>query len=799
MSLSNKNYGSKAKNLLILKNKFLVPNFFIINSGEILQILINLSISKTEIKNAFVEDDELRVILQNKIKNSKRILDFSKLKNFNEKIIIRSASLAEDGATYSFAGIYESKISPNNPNDFSKNFFEVLSCAFSKRVYYYSNQIGLKNFPDISIIIQNYIPSDYGGVTFSSTIYKNKKGMLINVAKGSANKAVLGQEVQQVFLEKGKKEFKTNIPKKIIKNVHEQCTKIENLFNSPQDIEWCYANNSLYILQSRPITKEINKEINVWDNSNIAESYSGIVLPLTCSFAQMIYAQVYRDLARTSNIDQRKINEHSEILDNLLGFFYGKFYYNILNWYKMLTLFPGYDRNKRNLDIMISAKNRAKLDERYKKNVTLFDKIKYYPYIFVRILRFEKDIQYFKDYVNSYLNRKREIKLENLSLSKLWNEFEDYEEKLLKKWSITVDNDFLAMTWFGVYKKLAKNYGLKENEVIKQIASMKSVVSANQVHHLKQLSTFIFKNIELQKYAKEKQWKKCFEEINKNVKYKKKIDEYLAIYGGRFANELKLEAKDLDTDPYYVAQVLYSYKDMQFKQKQDNNKLKLSKLKQKILFYFADKSKHYLRNREELRLLRSRAFSYTRKLFLNIGEKLKQKKLISDARDIFYLKINEIEKVVKKNKINLKQIIKNRKKEYDSYKNIELEDVLLTIGENKPKPKSKQKYNVESKIQGTACSSGIVNGKITVLDKFQLPENKYDILVVKHTDPGWTPLFGLCNGLIVEHGGLLSHAAIISRELNLPCIIGVKNATKIFKTNQKIKLNANTGIIEILK
>ncbi|MDP6642178.1 MAG: PEP-utilizing enzyme, partial [Candidatus Nanoarchaeia archaeon] len=64
-------------------------------------------------------------------------------------------------------------------------------------------------------------------------------------------------------------------------------------------------------------------------------------------------------------------------------------------------------------------------------------------------------------------------------------------------------------------------------------------------------------------------------------------------------------------------------------------------------------------------------------------------------------------------------------------------------------------------------------------------------------DPGWTPLFGLCEGIIVEHGGLLSHAAIISRELNLPCIIGLKNATKNLKDGQTITLNGFTGEVTI--
>ena len=83
------------------------------------------------------------------------------------------------------------------------------------------------------------------------------------------------------------------------------------------------------------------------------------------------------------------------------------------------------------------------------------------------------------------------------------------------------------------------------------------------------------------------------------------------------------------------------------------------------------------------------------------------------------------------------------------------------------------------------------------MHEFKLPKKPLEIVVVKHTDPGWTPLFGICKGLIVENGGLLSHAAIISRELNLPCIIGVENATKLLKDGQQISMDGSTGKINI--
>ena len=67
------------------------------------------------------------------------------------------------------------------------------------------------------------------------------------------------------------------------------------------------------------------------------------------------------------------------------------------------------------------------------------------------------------------------------------------------------------------------------------------------------------------------------------------------------------------------------------------------------------------------------------------------------------------------------------------------------------------------------------------------------------TDPGWVFLLAIAKGVISEKGSILSHTAIISREIKIPSIVGVEDATTIIKTGDYIKMDANTGKIEILK
>ncbi len=219
------------------------------------------------------------------------------------------------------------------------------------------------------------------------------------------------------------------------------------------------------------------------------------------------------------------------------------------------------------------------------------------------------------------------------------------------------------------------------------------------------------------------------------------------------------------------------------------------------LNYLINKIRYYTKRREELRLLRAQSFSVARKLFKEIGHKLKEKSILNYWQDIFYMEIDEIKRQIEGSitTTNIKEIIKLRKKQYQDFKKIELEDVFITEGD----PYSYlpthiiKKYN-RNVLKGQGCSKGIIKGKVKVLSHFYIPEKEdFEIIVTKNTDPGWTPIFGLCKGLIVENGGMLSHAAIISREINLPCVIGIKNATSILRDGQIVTINGFTGEVII--
>ena len=70
-----------------------------------------------------------------------------------------------------------------------------------------------------------------------------------------------------------------------------------------------------------------------------------------------------------------------------------------------------------------------------------------------------------------------------------------------------------------------------------------------------------------------------------------------------------------------------------------------------------------------------------------------------------------------------------------------------------------------------------------------------NILVALRTDPGWAPLFPVCKGVLVERGSILSHAAIVTRELGIPCIVGIAGLTERLRDGDSIEMDPAAGTV----
>lgn len=750
--------GIKSTNLIKLKEaKFAVPVFISVSTG------LSIEQFNLEITNSCLSNYKL--------------------------FAVRSSSDIEDNESESKAGYFYSAVAVKKESLFQEYEKVVESIGIGKG----------------KVIIQRFIVGERSGVLFSDN---GNNQIIINSNFGLCKTVVEGEICDEFIVSKNANIIEKFIPKQKeflkytekglsysssslsslnalqIKKLTKAAKRIEALFGQKQDIEWTFYRKKLYILQARPITRnlpEIKQKI-YFDSANIAESYSGIILPLTLSFATKIYKVVYENLIHYSGVSRKKIKKHPEVFNNMLGWFYGRLYYNMNNWYKMTSFIPGYKRNKENLENMISSNIRKEINTDILPNIWL--KTTYPIILIAKLTFFKRQQKRFQNRVKNYIIEFRKEQLSDKSYESCKQKYFNIENELLSKWHIPVENDFMVMTFFGILNKK-----LNENQLNThlQFESKTGV----QIKELLKLKNELFKIDEIKNSIINYDADLFKEQLSSYPKLQILFDKYFIEFGGRFANELKLESTDIEDDIGKLFKLFNLYNNYSTTEKDyavAKNDLGL------FANYTIRKFKKHASKREELRLLRSNCFSLIRKIFNQIGKIYTEENRMQIADDIFYLTVEEVFEHLD----DYKTKIEIRKKEYEEFKTVNPPVYFSAYPDEKPDVENPEKI-ITGKLQGRACSAGTIKGKVKVFKEYSFPENiDFDIIVAKHTDPGWTTLLGLCKGLIVEHGGILSHAAIVSRELGIPTVIGLENATQVLKDKQWIELNGDTGEIRIL-
>jgi pyruvate,water dikinase len=192
----------------------------------------------------------------------------------------------------------------------------------------------------------------------------------------------------------------------------------------------------------------------------------------------------------------------------------------------------------------------------------------------------------------------------------------------------------------------------------------------------------------------------------------------------------------------------------------------------------------------------SRDFVYKQAL-MDEAERLVRARVLGETEDIFYLRFDELQDVVRTNVADA-DLIRERKDAFRSYRSLVPPRVLTSDGEAINGAYHRGDVPTGALV-GLAVSAGTVEGRARVIfDMAKAELEPGDILVTAYTDPGWTPLFVAIKGLVTEVGGLMTHGAVIAREYGLPAVVGVEQATQRIQDGQRIRVHGTDGYVEIV-
>ena len=838
--------GGKAKNLFELQLLGCrVPNFVVIPSDE-LEGQFPDTLDLTEI-GVFIDKFTFEKSFLNEI--------LDQFKGVN--VAVRSSALVEDGKMHSFAGQFESELHVNE-NNLVEALKTVWKSGYSERIIAYKKTNGLELTGGIAIVIQEMIDADVAGVGFGfNPVTGNRSEIMISATYGLGEGLVSGEldadtylvtrsgEIDRQLADKNRKMIRNTEAKSgtIYVEVEEDLRKenslsddhlneIKNIltrlyshFNAYQDIEFAVKNNELYLLQTRPITTvsiaDSSGERIIWDSSNIIESYPGITSPLTFSFIRDVYAAVYRQFAGIMGVNDQTIQENSPVFENMLGLLNGRVYYNLLSWYRALAMLPGYALNAEFMEKMMGVKERFELKglpkrSKFSERLRVLNMVR----IMLKNLRqLPKMSRNFQADFNLKMVEYEAIDLNQKSAFELIELYVNFEQTLLKKWKAPLVNDFYAMVYFGVLQKLTLKYKLDENGNLHNdlLCGSEDIISVEPMHRCLKIAQLIKADTN----SRELFLSQSPTEINRRKleltqEIQTEIESYLAKFGNRCVGELKLETITYTDNPAAFLKIIQSYVKQDISEVKTNHSEKLranaekhvaqklkGKFRKKWTFnYVLKKARTLVSGRENLRFERTRGFGMVRKLFLAIGSQFAAEQLIANQRDIFYLTKSEIFDIIKGTSVttDIQALIQLRKEEQLAQVDLPTNERITTYGNvhvGNDFAQNIQEAITDGDLQGIGCCAGIIRGEVQVVaDPTEIEQLNGRILVTSSTDPGWVPLFPTASAILVERGSLLSHSAIVSREMGKPCIVGITGLLASLKTGDIVEMDGTTGIVK---
>ena len=724
---------------------------------------------------------------------------------------VRSSSSAEDSEKASFAGQFRTYLGVER-KDIEKYIEKTARPTETEgfREYCLKNGISAEEI-QITVIVQKMISADISGVIFTA----NPQGLLnetvVVVGNGTGDNVVEDKtdttayyynttDRQYYYEKKGDSPLLDNF---FLEEIMDLSEKIKKIFGHECDIEFAVKDGILYILQARPITTlSRSGSPIILDNSNIVESYPGITLPLTQSFIKDAYYCVFRSVLLRLTHEKDTVARADNILRSMVDCCSGRVYYRISNWYDIIMFLPFSKKIIPVWQEMLGVKT---------KTVTAHSDIKPGAVTHARvtfsffklIIKCPKLMEDLDRYFSDILEKFRSVNISDASDAEILEHYQNIKNMVSEKWDITLVNDMYSFIYTGLLKAYLKAKKIPDAEE----TANRYISGLNGLESMKPVNTLI----ELSETAKKENRIGRLKNISSNEDFYRfvseekdsfsdKLTEYIEQYGDRNVNELKLESKTFRTDPVLLVGAVLEYAENgtgSFSAAREEKK----ETPKGLTGSLAKRAALGIRNREKSRLHRSRLYGMMRTMMLKIGENLAAQGKISCREDIFMLSYEQVEKAVRSGENMMKTVSAVRKK-YEMFERLPAYSRLVfaeDVFDKNPSSVGEMQFGTDDNVfVGVPCSKGCVEGEVLIIDDPTKEINTAGkIIAAKMTDPGWVFLIAGAKGIVTEKGSLLSHTAIISRELGKPAVVGIDNITRILKNGDHIRIDGGTGEVQI--
>ncbi|MCW4012203.1 MAG: PEP-utilizing enzyme, partial [Candidatus Bathyarchaeota archaeon] len=820
-SLSLGKAGGKGLNLcLLVEAGFNVPRGFIITTSAYndyvktnsLQLIIdeNIASISDSIESLQTASEHIRqAFTEGKIPETlrKEIIDTYR-RNGLDKVAVRSSATAEDLPETSFAGQQDTFLNVEGEEALLRAVVDCWSSLWTPRAIGYRRRNKIpQNMVSLAVVVQAMVQSVTSGVLFTvNPLTGVRTEVVINATFGLGEALVSGQiEPDEYVVDKqsgriksvrlGEKDGsgKQALDEQLISELTELGAKIEDHYGSPQDIEWARYDDMFYVLQSRPVTGlyplpvgEKPEPLQVYGSFAHVQ---GVLQPLTPMGMDVI-------LQALGHI-QKKLGGSLSPRENkrflIAG---GRLYSNVTELFRNKR-YQGIARGVLRFvePVMESSVEEILADPRLMKTdgkPSFHEMSLIVPVLVPFVCRF---IGCVLRPVSSRakINNKIESEVEHWRRTgeglETLEEHRDYIHRLLESVHRTILKSVLppvaaGQGMFFQVKMRAERLGL-DNDALNISRGLPFNVTT-------EMDLMLWEKVQRIKIDSS-----SMEVLNKPVEelseaylkgglpevFQTELEDFLSSYGMRGVAEIDVGTPRWGEDPAHIIQMIQTYAtiddpekapDTVFKRMAESAEASLEHIAEEagrqwggiskqVVRYLGFRQRNLAGLRESPKLFIVKMLYNVRRSLLAIGRVLKSEGYLESERDVFYLRIDELEHRDWRNTVS------ERKQQFRLDSNRKPPRILLSDGH--------AYYGASSSdgktLQGAPVSPGHVEGIAHVmLDPSSEKLLPGEILVCPATDPAWTPLFLAAGGLVMEVGGLMTHGSIVAREYGIPAVVG---------------------------
>lgn len=732
-------------------------------------------------------------------------------------LAVRSSATAEDLPTASFAGQHDSYLNVAAP-DLLTHVRRCWASLFTERAVTYRLRSGLDHHAAaMAVVVQSMVEPHAAGVLFTADpVNGNRKVVAIESVFGLGDALVEGRATPDTYrVRDGVITVRTpadptgrEVPSLTDDQVLALARlgrRVEEHFGSPQDLEWCLADDRVWVVQSRPITTlfpipEVEDDDNrVFVSVGHQQMMTDAMKPLGISFWQRtsrapmrhaggrIFIDVTQRLASETSRDSllRALGGNDPLIGDALQAIVerGEF---LPRTHESLPpqVAPGDESDMIDLDPAVVPELIARTD--------------------ASIAELEVDIQgrFGPDLFDFIAD-------DILEMQRLMGDPDSYAAIVAGVKATWWLNDRLR-DWLG-----------EKNPADTLAQSVEHNVTAQMGFALMDVADRIRPHPDVVAFLEQTagdDWLDDLLTVPGGTDAARAIDEYLDVHGSRCVGEIDITRPRWRERPAALLPLILSNVRnfepgagrARFEQGRRQALAKRAELLERLrrqpdgerkaaeTSQVIDQLRAFTGYREFPKFGMIRRYLIYKQALLGEARRLADAGVIDDPEDVFYLTLDEFRDVAARRLID-RDLVEERKGAFAAHCRLTPPRVITSEGEIITG--SYRRDDVpDGVLVGLPVSAGTVEGRARIVGTMGDADlEPGDILVTAFTDPSWTPAFVAVRGLVTEAGGAMTHGAVIAREYGLPAVVGVEQATQLIREGQRIRVDGTDGYVTILE